>query len=386
MTSTVVIGAGLAGYTLVKEFRKRDPSSPLTLYTADDGRFYSKPMLSNALARGATPDELATADAAQMAAQLDIDIHPGSTVTAVDIRHRQLLINGENVPYDNLVLAVGAEQIRLNAAGDGADEVLTVNSLADYARFRQALEGARRVAVVGPGLIGCEFANDLCAAGREVVVIGPDDHPLGRLLPPRAGAALKEGLARTGVAWRLGVTVEAIERRASGYGLTLTDGSVVEADLVLSAIGLRPATRLADGAGLDVRRGIAVDRWLQTSQRQVYALGDCAEVEGLVLPFVMPIMHCARALAQTLSGSPVDLRYPPMPVLVKTPAHPVVIAPPQAAIAGEWCEEGVGDGVRALFRDESGALLGFALTGEAVRDKQRLTGELPPVLGADGRP
>lgn len=381
MAAVVIIGTGLAGYNLAREFRKLDTASPLVLCTADDGRFYSKPMLSNALAKGATPDGLAMAGAERMAGQLDAEIRVASPVDAIEPDRRRLLVGAETVPYEKLVLAVGAEQIPLPVAGDGVDGVLTVNSLADYTRFRGALEGARRVAVVGPGLIGCEFANDLRHAGRDVVVIGPDAHPLGRLLPSRAGAALKEGLARAGVEWRLGVTVEAVMRRGGGFALSLSDGSEVGADIVLSAIGLRPATRLAVGAGLRVGRGITVDRLLQTTHPDIYALGDCAEVRGLVLPFVMPIMHCARALARTLAGEPTEVRYPPMPVLVKTPAHPVVVASPPSEVPGEWREEQAGDGVRASFRDEGGRLLGFALTGEAVKEKQELTAELPPLLG-----
>lgn len=376
----MIIGTGLAGYHLAKEFRKLDKTSPLILCTADDGRFYSKPMLSNALAKGATPEGLAMADAQRMAGQLDAEIRTGSAIDAIEPARREVLVNGQGLSYGALVLAVGARQIPLSVAGDGAGDVFTVNSLDDYTRFRRALDGVSRVAVIGPGLIGCEFANDLCLAGKDVVVVGPDAHPLGRLLPSRAGAALKEGLARAGVQWRLGVSVETIARRADGYTLTLSDGGELEADLVLSAIGLRPETRLAAGAGLRVGRGIAVDRLLRTSHPQVYALGDCAEVSGLVLPFVMPIMHCARALARTLSGEPTEVRYPPMPVLVKTSAHPVVVAPPQPQAEGAWYEEPAGDGVRALFRDAGGRLLGFALTGEAVNEKQRLTGELPPVL------
>lgn len=380
MTSIVIVGTGLAGYHLAKELRKLDPASSLALYTADDGRFYSKPMLSNALAKGATPDGLAMASAEEMARQLGAEIHTDTRVSAVHPRQRQFMVDSEAVPYEKLVLAVGAEQIPLPGVGDGLGDVLTVNSLQDYARFRARLNRARRVAVVGPGLIGCEFANDLRNGDKEVVVIGPDAHPLGGLLPPVAGSALRDGLAGIGVELRLGVEVEAIHRSAAGYSLTLTAGDGVDADLVLSAIGLRPATWLAREAGLRVAGGIAVDRLLETSDPNIYALGDCAAVQGVVLPFVMPIMHCARALARTLAGEPTEVRYPPMPVLVKTPCHPVVIAPPRRGAAGEWHEEALGNGVRSLFRNEHGALLGFALTGEAVTDKQRLTGELPPAL------
>lgn len=376
----VIVGTGLAGYNVAREFRKLDRDTPLVLYTADDGCFYSKPMLSNALAKGMAVEQLATASAGQMAGQLDATIHTHAVVEALDPARRRLRVDGEEVSYASLVLAVGAEQIPLPAGGDAADAVLTVNSLGDYARFRRAIAGAADVAVIGPGLIGCEFANDLCQAGRRVTVIGPDAAPLGRLLPPRAGAALQAALAKAGVAWRLGVTATGIWRRDGAFVIELADGERLPADVVLSAIGLRPNLRLARSGGLRTHRGIVVDRHLQTSHPGIYAIGDCAEVAGLVLPFVMPIMHGARALARTLAGEPTEVRYPAMPVVVKTPAHPVVVSPPPAGAEGEWQEEEVDGGVRSLYRAPDGRLLGFALTGAAVSDKQRLTAELPPVL------
>jgi rubredoxin-NAD+ reductase len=174
--------------------------------------------------------------------------------------------------------------------------------------------------------------------------------------------------------------VERIDRDARGLRLSLRSGAVVAADLALSAVGLKPNTALAASAGLAVGRGIRVDRLLHTSAPDVYALGDCAEVEGLVLPYVMPIMHAARALARTLSGDATALTYPPMPVVVKTPAHPVVVAPPAPGAEGRWLEEVLTDGVRARFVAGDGRLLGFALTGAAVVEKQALTRQLPALL------
>lgn len=380
MSGVVIVGSGLAAYTLAKELRKLAPDSPLRIITADDGAFYSKPMLSNALAKGKTAETLATASVAQMAEQLNAAITPHTSVTAIDTTARAVVTADETIPYDNLVLCTGAQQISPPLEGDGADAVLSVNGLADYAVFRNALATATRVAILGPGLIGCEFANDLVAAGKQVTVIGPDAAPLGRLMPAAAGLSLQLALEKAGVEWRLGVTAARVQRRPAGFAITLADGAVVEADCVLSAIGLRPNLTLAKQAGLSTARGIVVDRQLQTSVPGVYALGDCAEIAELVLPFVMPIMHGARALAQTLAGRPTAVSYPAMPVVVKTPACPVVVSPPLPGAEGQWEITPMEGGVRALYRAADGRLLGMALTGHAAAERQQWSKDLPAVL------
>lgn len=381
MGEIVIIGTGLAGYTLAREFRKLDRDTPLTLVTADDGAFYSKPMLSNAFASGKDPDALISQGVEAMATQLDARILTGRRVVAIDAGAGSLsLDDDESLAYDRLVLAVGAQPIRLTCEGDGADAPMAVNNRQDYARFRETIAGVDRVAVIGPGLIGCEFANDLLGSGREVDVIGPDTAPLGRLVPEAAGRALLKGLQEAGIRFHLETVVERIDRRDSRFLLTLANGKTLEAGAVLSAIGLRPDTRLAESAGIRVDRGIVVDRTLTTSAEGVYALGDCAQVAGLVLPFVMPIMHAARALAKTLAGDAAEVSYPAMPVVVKTPVHPVVVAPPGPAASGQWQVETVGNGVRALFLDGE-ALNGFVLTGtEAVKEKQPLAKRVPAML------
>jgi len=380
MQGIVIIGSGLAGYTLAKELRKIAPDVALHIITRGDGAFYSKPMLSNALAKGKTASNLATASAEQMAAQLHATVWTHAEVTAIDVHAHTVTARGETLGYAKLVMALGAEPIRPPLEGDGAASVCSVNDLADYARFRERIDHARRIAVIGAGLIGCEFANDLVSAGKEVMVIGPSAAPLDRLLPLQAGQALQAALAAVGVVWRLGVTVQRIDRRGAALALGLSDGGVAEADAVLSAVGLRPNLSLAQAAGIKTHRGIVVDRFLETNAPGVFALGDCAEVEGLVLPFVMPIMHAARALAQTLAGTHTAVAYPAMPVVVKTPAHAVVAAPPPQGSEGQWDVKVEEKGVRALCRDAHGKLLGFALTGTAAADKQGLLKELPPWL------
>lgn len=380
MAPIIIIGTGLAGYTVAREFRKLDRDAPLTLVSSDDGGYYSKPMLSNAFAQGKTAETLLLSTAEQMAAQLHADIRPHTTISALDPAKR-LIRNGPGpMPYSKLVLALGADPIRLPLAGDAVESVLSVNDRGDYARFRAAIAGRRRIVILGGGLIGCEFANDLITGGYSVSVIDIAAHPLGRLVPEAVGLAMRDALADLGVDWHLGTSVTAVDHAAGALRVTLGDGTALEADAVLSAIGLRPRTQLAAAAGLTVNRGIVTDRWLTTSDAHIHALGDCTEVGGLVLPFVMPLMQAARSLAKTLAGERTAVSYPAMPVVVKTPACPLVVAPPAAQAGGAWHVDAVDGGLRALFRDASGELLGFALSGAATGDKQALTRHLPAVL------
>jgi rubredoxin-NAD+ reductase len=376
----VIVGTGLAGYTLAREWRKLDRERPLVMISRDDGAFYSKPMLSNALAQQKTPETLVVKPAAAMGADLEAEIRTGAEVSAIDPGAGTLTCDGEEIRYGDLVLATGAMPIHVPVAGDGGDDVIAVNNLGDYARFRRRLDGAERVAIMGPGLIGCEFANDLCSRGLPVDVFGPDTWPVSTLLPEPAGRALQEALEAAGVHFHLDTTARRIDRRDGRYRIELQNGDAFEADLVMSAVGLRPDTGLAAAAGLTVGRGIVTDRLLHTSAPQVYALGDCAEVDGMNLPYVMPIMHAARALAKTLTGDPAPVRYPAMPVVIKTPSLATVVSPPPRHAAGAWEHAGSGRNIRSTFVSPSGELLGFALTGEAAAEKQALTKQLPAVL------
>jgi rubredoxin---NAD+ reductase len=264
--------------------------------------------------------------------------------------------------------------------------VLSVNDLDDYARFAERLEGASSVAILGAGLIGCEFANDLLARGIAPTVIDPADRALSRLLPPPASEWLQQRLEAAGVAFRFRVAATAVERIDGGrqLRLLLDDGSVLRADRVLSAIGLRPRTALAQSAGLAVNRGIVCDRWLATSAPQVHAVGDCAEVVGHTLPYVMPLMQQARALAATLARAPGSERtpvtYPAMPVIVKTPACPTVVCPPATDAVGEWVVTHDEGACEARFVGIDGNLLGFALLGTATPQRQALAAQVPGLI------
>ncbi|MFK3767682.1 NAD(P)/FAD-dependent oxidoreductase [Pseudomonas putida] len=381
MTSPVVIiGTGLAGYNLAREFRKLDGDTPLLLITADDGRSYSKPMLSTGFAKQKDADGLCMAEPGAMAEQLKAVIRTHTRISGIDPGHKRLWIGEEAVEYRDLVLAWGAQTVQVPVEGDGADHVFPVNDLEDYARLRVAAAGKQRVLILGAGLIGCEFANDMRLGGFEVDVVAPCEQVMPTLLHPAAAAAVQGGLQGLGVRFHLGPVLTRLQQVSEGLEAHLSDGSVIACDLVVSAIGLRPRTDLAAAAGLQTNRGVVVDRQLRTSHGNIFALGDCAEVEGINLLYVMPLMACARALAQTLTGNPAQVSYGPMPITVKTPACPLVVSPPPPGCEGTWQVQGQGSDLKVLCHAADGQLLGYALTGSAVMEKLALNRQLPALM------
>ncbi|QBM18916.1 rubredoxin-NAD(+) reductase [Marinobacter sp. JH2] len=375
----VIVGTGLAGYSLVKELRKLDKETPVIMITADDGVSYSKPMLSTGFTKGKDADGLAQAETAAMSEQLNVTVRTYSTVTGIDTESHELILGDERLRYGKLVLAWGADVVRLGIEGDGQEHIHSINDLVDYRAFRNALHGGKRVAIMGAGLIGCEFANDLRNGGYEVDVIAPDANVMPSLLPEAAAKAVQHELTELGARFHLGTVVDRVDRQEQGVSLTLGNGVQLDADLVVSAVGLRPRVELAKAAGLNVGRGITVNRALETSAPDVFALGDCAEVDGQVLLYVLPLMASARALAKTLTDQRTEVRYGTMPIMIKTPCCPTAVCPPPKGAEGEWQVEQEGSDVKAVFKAASGDILGFAVTGRFAVEKQALSKQVPPI-------
>jgi rubredoxin---NAD+ reductase len=386
MKPLIIIGAGMAAYTCAREFRKLDKTAPLLIISRDEAGFYSKPMLSNALAQNKTAAQLQNQSMEQMAAQLQASILPRTEVLEIDSARHILRTHEQTHEYAQLVLAVGAQPIRLSFAGDAADQVVSVNHLNDYAAFRQRIEktaGKARIAVIGAGLIGCEFADDLSGAGYAVSVIDPNPLPLALLLPGELSHALQAALEARGVHMHLGTTATRIDHDGDALKLTLANGSTLAADVVLSAVGLRADTRLAQAAGLLCERGIVVDALGQTSTPDIYALGDCAQYtdndgNSRTMPYIAPIMAAGRALAQTLTGKPTVIDLKPMPVIVKTPSLPIaLVAPaPQQMAGGVWQHEMQDERHVCRFFNAQQRMVGFALGPQEATLRQGLLAQL----------
>ncbi|MFV8784216.1 FAD-dependent oxidoreductase [Microbulbifer sp. SA54] len=381
----VVIGTGLGGYHFARELRKLDQSTPLILISADDGSSYSKPQLSTAFHKRRSPEQLVSQSAREMAETLNAQILTFTRVSAIDTDTRTLTLESglqsQRLPYGKLVLALGSDPVEVAVSGNAAGCAYRINDLQDFQRFYTAASGAKSALVIGGGLIGCEYANDLIQSGFQVHVVEPQPRALGNLLPPTASALVEKALGEAGVQFHLGTTVDSLDYSGAGVQAVLKNGTCIQVDRVISAIGVRPRTQLARDSGIPCNRGIVTDRLLATQIEHVYALGDCAEVDGHNLCYVAPLLAGARALARTLSGTPTPVHYDNMPVHIKTTLCPVIASPPPQGANGEWqVQRADTQGVAARFTDASGQLLGFALVGDACQQVADFSEQAPPMM------
>jgi len=308
----------------VKNIRKLDSHVPLTLIAADGMEEYSKPELSHVISQAQRAEDLIRQTAGDFAEQFNVRLFPYTFVTAID-PHAQVVKSADRSwQYDKLVLATGAKAFVPPLPG--REMMLTLNSLQEYHACEEQLRAAKRVLIVGAGLIGCELAMDFQRAGKTVTLLDNAASILPALMPPEVSARLQHCLTANGVRLLLAAKLARLEARESGVRAQLDDERSIDADVVVAATGLVPHTALAQAAGLETRRGIVVDATLQTSHPHTFALGDCAEIHGQVLPFLQPIQLSAMTLAKNLTGSPAQLTLPPMLVKVKTPLMPLHLA------------------------------------------------------------
>lgn len=372
----VVIGSGFAAQQLVKSLRKLDWDQPIRLITADSGDEYNKPDLSHVVSRGCPAAAMTRQSGSDFAEQQRIALLPHCPVHGIDPVRRLVLTEQGEFPYGKLVLATGASAARPDLPG--SEHLVTLNSQQEYAATEAQLRQARRILVLGAGLIGCELAMDMASDGREVTLLDLADSPLSALLPATLTQPLQQALRSQGVSLQFGTGLARIDAQpGDGWRVTLTDGRTSEQDLVIAAIGLRPNLALARGAGLAVERGILVDDRLQTSDPHIFALGDCAQWQGQLLPFLQPIVLGANALARTLLGTPTLLALPPMLVKVKTPRYPLQLAGRTKGEDLAWQCRWNSRGMVAEAHGEDGKLCGFVVGGDQMSAAFPLLRQLP---------
>lgn len=362
----VIVGSGFAARQLVKNIRKQDASVKLTLIAADSIDEYNKPDLSHVVSRGQTAADLTLQTAGEFAEQYNLNLFPQTWVTHIDAEAHVVKSQNHEWRYDKLVLATGAAAIVPPVPGK--ELMLTLNSQQEFGAAQSTLRDAKRVLIIGGGLIGSELAMDFCRAGKAVTVVDNSASVLASLMPPEVSSRLQHRLTDMGIHLLLKTQLQSLEQTATGIRASFDRDRHVEVDAVVAATGLRPETALARMAGLEINRGVKVDGTLRTSNPDIYALGDCAEINGTVMPFLQPILLSAMCLAKNILGQPGELKLPNMLVKVKTPDLPLHLAGETRRQDLNWTIETRADGMLAQGYDESQQLRAFVVSEERMKE------------------
>lgn len=311
----VVIGAGMASGRMLEHLFDMAPGQwDVTLFNAEPRGNYNRLMLSPVLSGDKTYDQIVTHDDAWYAAQ-GVTCRFGESVTAIDRDAR--VVQGANgpAPYDALVIATGSAPFIIPLPGHRLPGVVAYRDLEDTNAMIAASRPGARAVVIGGGLLGLEAAAGMAARGAEVTVIHLMGHLMERQLDPAAAYLLQRDLEGRGIGVHCKGATKAILGTDRVEAVLLEDGTVYPADLVCMAVGIRPETRLANDAGLEVARGITVDDHMRTSDPAIFALGECVEHDGQLFGLVAPLYDQARVLAATLAGQ--DAAFQPVQTATK---------------------------------------------------------------------
>src|SRR5580693_2365937 len=269
----VIVGGGAAGFAAAEMLRRQDYRGSIVMLSSEAAAPVDRPNLSKDYLAGSAPEDWLPLRPEGFYAEAAIDLRLKTEVTSIDTKARNVVLaDGKTVPYDRLLLATGAEPVRLPIPGADQRHVHVLRTLADCRAIIASVDGARRAIVIGASFIGLEAAASLRARDIEVHVVGLEQRPMERVLGPAMGDFVRALHEEHGVIFHLGDTVVAID----GKRATLKSGGVLEADLVVVGVGVRPRLTLAEQAGLALDRGVVVNASLETSVRGIYAAGDIA--------------------------------------------------------------------------------------------------------------
>ncbi|MFZ0810559.1 MAG: FAD-dependent oxidoreductase [Bradyrhizobium sp.] len=269
----VIVGGGAAGLAAADMLRRQDFRGSIVMLSSDAAPPVDRPNLSKDYLAGSAPEDWLPLRPDSFYAEAGIDLRLKSNATSIDTKARDVIVaDGGAIPYDRLLLATGAEPVRLPIPGADQPHVHVLRTLADSRAIIASIKGARRAIVIGASFIGLEAAAALRARGIEVHVVAPEQRPMERVLGPGMGDFVRALHEEHGVIFHLGDTVSAIE----GKRATLKSGGALEADVVVVGVGVRPRLALAEQAGLKIDRGVAVNEFLETSSTGIYAVGDIA--------------------------------------------------------------------------------------------------------------
>lgn len=310
----VLVGNGPAGMRLLEELLELAPGRyDITVFGAEPRGGYNRVLLSSLLSGDATWEQVAGHDRAWYA-ERGITLHAGDPIVSIDRGKRVVESRGGvQVPYDRLVLGTGSTAVPLAVPGSGLPGVHRFRDLDDVEAMLEAAGGGGKAVVIGGGLLGIEAADGLSRRGMAVTLVHNGDTLMNRQLDAEAAGLLREELETRGIAFRLGARTAAIEGETRAAGVRLDDGSLLEADLVVAAIGVVPSIDLAARSGLQCGRGILVDDTMQTFDPRIWAIGECVQHRHATFGLVAPLWEQARVCAVQLAELGVSRFRAPVP-------------------------------------------------------------------------
>jgi nitrite reductase (NADH) large subunit len=392
----VVVGNGMASLRFLERLTEGAPGLyDVTVVGAEPVAAYNRVLLSSLL--GGEVDEAACAfRGLDWYESHGIRLITGAPVTAID-RENALAIVGEThvLPFDKLVLAVGSTPIRLPKPGIDLPGVITFRDLADVAAIRKAAVRHAKAIVIGGGLLGLEAAVGLARLGIDTTLLHVMDRLMERQLDHAAAGLVKRAMEARGVKVMLKADTASIDGDGRVQSLTLSDGTVLPADLVVMSVGVRPSVALAQGAGLETGRGIKVDDRMASSDPRIFALGECAEHRGMTYGLVEPAYEQAEVLSRHLAGEAGAYLGTALSTSLKVSGLPVfsagVVDTPESAEAIVLSDPGAGLYRKLLVEDER--LIGAVFVGDIgeqgwckalIRSGEPVTGHLDDLMF--GRP
>ncbi|PYY25826.1 nitrite reductase large subunit NirB [Paenibacillus illinoisensis] len=298
----VVIGNGMAGISTVEQILKLTSRYDITVFGTEPYPNYNRIMLSYVLEGSKTIDDIVLNDL-HWYEDNGITLHTGTTVSRIDADTREVVTNeGTRVPYDKVIIATGSSSFILPVPGHDKEGVVGFRDIADCNMMLEAAKQYKKAAVIGGGLLGLEAAKGLVQLGMDVTVVHLMQDLMERQLDPQASAMLKAELERQGIRFKMGAQTAELVGGERVEGLRFADDTVLDADFVVMAVGIKPNTIVARESGMEVNRGIVVDDYMQTSLEGVYSVGECTEHRGVCYGLVAPLFEQGMILAKHICG------------------------------------------------------------------------------------
>ncbi|WP_334071723.1 MULTISPECIES: nitrite reductase large subunit NirB [Paenibacillus] len=298
----VVIGNGMAGISTVEQILKLTKKFDITVFGSEPHPNYNRIMLSYVLEGSKTIDDIVLNDL-NWYRDNEITLHTGTTVSKIDEQAKEVVtVDGMRVPYDKVLIATGSNSFILPIPGSDKEGVVGFRDIADCNQMLEAAKTCRTAAVIGGGLLGLEAAKGLVQLGMDVTVVHLMEDLMERQLDHQAASMLKAELERQGIKFKMGAQTTELLGDTRVSGLRFADGTELEAEFVVMAVGIKPNVAVAKESGIEVNRGIVVNDYLQTSVDGVYSVGECTEHRGVCYGLVAPLFEQGMVLAKHISG------------------------------------------------------------------------------------